>query len=71
MHVVAHGFWPNGVAVAKGGGNRQRALVCACPLCGIMDVRGRGLLVGVVVIVCGVYENAVGGAMLHEILCVV
>ena len=23
MHVVAHGFWPNGVAVAKVGGNWQ------------------------------------------------
>lgn len=32
MHVVAHGFWPNGVAVAKVGGNRQRAMVFACPL---------------------------------------
>lgn len=32
MQVVAHGFWPNGVAVAKVGGNRQRAMVFACPL---------------------------------------
>ena len=54
MHVVAHGFWPNGVAVAKVGGNRQRAMVFACPLGGIKDVRGRGLLVGGGVIVCGV-----------------